>query len=133
MCGEGNEKEVGAQKSSAAGFFGVAQSPKSSYGGTRVMLPPLPGLARGVSKKVQNFLNLPLNEKMNGRNGRSGLPNVDNYSERASEELRREWEMLRENEWTPVSPLRQTDHSRWAVYSHHSMWNGLWTRIAYFS
>jgi hypothetical protein len=39
------------KKSSAAGSFGVAQSPKSSYGGTMIMVTSLLRVARGFSKK----------------------------------------------------------------------------------
>jgi hypothetical protein len=52
------------EKSSAAGFFGVAQSPKSSNGGTKIMITSFRRVARGISKNFQNFsLSRTLREK----------------------------------------------------------------------
>jgi len=52
---EGVLRKEENKKSSAAGSFGVAQSPKSSYGGTLVMVTSSQAVARGISKKVKKF------------------------------------------------------------------------------
>ena len=51
------------KKSSAVGFFGVAQSPKSSYGGTLVIVTSLFRVSRAFSKKIEIYVTLTKREK----------------------------------------------------------------------